>query len=122
MSYIKIEIGGKDRGLKFNQGALIMFQEKVDKNNYAATTGYALIYAGLMANAYAKSEEVDFTFENVCDWTDELKPEVVLAVINCFKETQIYKSLLPEEIEQSSDRTKLKQKTTKKSALKSQAG
>jgi hypothetical protein len=121
MSYIKILFpDGKERGLKFNQGALIMFQEKVDAKNYAATTGYALVYAGLMANAYVKSEEVDFTFENVCDWVDELKSEIVLSVINCFKETQIYKNLLPENKDE--DKKKLKQKTTKKSALKLQAG
>lgn len=116
MSYIQIEIGGEKRGLKFNQGALIMFQSKIDKDNYAATTGYALIYAGLKANAYVKSEEFTETFETVCDWVDELPEQTVLDVINCFKETQAYKALIPAEEE---DKKKLPLKSTKRKALKS---
>lgn len=120
MSYIQIEIGGKLRGLKFNQGALIIFQGRIDKENYEATTGYALIYAGLKLNAYVKGEEfLDYTeeeingkpvkvgtpitFEKVCDWVDELNEQTVLSVINCFKETQAYKNLIPEAKEEGEE-------------------
>ena len=117
MSYIKIEIGGRERGLKFNQGALIMFQEKIEINNYAATTGYALIWAGLKANAYVKGEEFTENFETVCDWVDELPEADVLRVIDCFKETQAYKKLLPEQPEQE-DKKKLPSRNIKRSRSK----
>ncbi|HXS57508.1 MAG TPA: hypothetical protein VN726_15355 [Hanamia sp.] len=114
MSYIKIDIGGKERGLKFNQGALVTFQGKIDPENIAATTGYALIWAGLKSNAYVKGEEFTETFETVCDWVDELKPEIVLEVIKVFQETQAFKNLLPKE----DDKKKLVTKSTKRNALK----
>lgn len=100
MSYIKINIGGSDRGLKFNQGALITFQNTVDKENVNATTPYALIWAGLKANAYVKREEMEFTFEQVCDWVDEMNDETLLEVIKCFQETQAFKDTLPVEDEE----------------------
>lgn len=113
MSYIKINLGGADRGLKYNQGALITFQNYVDKDNVAATTPYALVWAGLKANAYVKREEVDFTFEQVCDWVDALNNETLLEVIKCFQETQAFKDLLPVEEEV---KKKLPRKSMKSSA------
>src|SRR6185312_16802331 len=97
MSYIKIEIGGAERGLKFNQGALITFQGKIDPDNVAGTTGYALVWAGLKSNAYVKGEEFTEKFETVCDWVDELSQETILEVIKTFQETQAFKNLLPKE-------------------------
>jgi hypothetical protein len=114
MSYIKINIGGKERGLKFNQGALITFQSKIDPENIAATTGYALVWAGLKANAYVKGEEFTETFETVCDWVDELPEETILEVIKTFQETQAYQKLIPEE----KGKKKLVTGNTKRNALK----
>ena len=112
MSYIKINIGGKDRGLKFNQGALVTFQGKIDPDNVAGTTGYALIWAGLKANCYVKGEEFTETFETVCDWVDELPEEVIMDVVKTFQETQAYQKLIPE------GKKKSMQKSTKRNALK----
>ncbi len=124
MSYIQIEIGGKLRGLKFNQGALIIMKELNDLDAEPAFTGYALVYAGLKANAYVKKVEfVDtieveedgkkikkqnpITFEMVCDWVDELPEAVLISAMDCFKETQMYKNTLePEEVKED-DKKKL---------------
>lgn len=110
MSYIKILIGGRERGLKFNQMAVILLAQKADVENYAATAGYAMIYAGLKANCFVKGEECDFTFEEVCDWVEALSSETMLAVYEVFQSTQAYKALIekgqPEEI------TKKKLKST----------
>lgn len=114
MSYIKINIGGAERGLKFNQGALIIFQGKIDPENIEGTTGYALIWAGLKSNAYVKGEEFTEKFETVCDWVDELPEQTILEVVKTFQETQAYKSILPEE----KDKKKLAPKSTKHSRLK----
>ena len=116
MSYIKVNIGGQERGLKFNQGALVTFQNKIDPNNIAGTTGYALIWAGLNANAYVKGEEFTETFETVCDWVDELDVETITEVIKTFQETQAYQKLVPKDDE---GKKKLVHKNTKSSALKS---
>ncbi len=130
MSYIQIEIGGKLRGLKFNQMALMIFSTKTDPDEPTASSGYALIYAGLKANTYVKGEEfVDseekeidgkkvtinspITFEMVCDWYEDLKEDVILKVVQCFNGTQAFKKLIPEK-----DKKKLTQKSMKKNVLK----
>jgi len=94
MSYLQINIGGKERGLKFNQLAI----ETIAKYNDAETISgllYAMVYGGLKANAYVKREELDFTFEQVCDWVDELenKEEVSDNISRCVMETQSWKNL-----------------------------
>jgi hypothetical protein len=95
MSYLQIEIGGKKRGLKFNQLAI----ELISKHNDNATQSaflYAMIYGGLMGSTYVKQEEADYTFEEVCDWVDALenKAEVITTVTNAMTETQIWKTLV----------------------------
>ena len=100
MSYLQIEIGGKKRGLKFNQLAI----ELISQHNTSGTnTGfiYAMIYAGLKGNSYVKNEEPDYTFEQACDWVDEMdnKSDVITKVTNTMTETQIWKSLVKEGTE-----------------------
>jgi hypothetical protein len=71
MSYLRVTLGGVERGLKFNQAAVEQFSKYYD---YSTTTSavYATFYAGLVGNAIVKREEQDFTFEQVCEWVDEL--------------------------------------------------
>lgn len=95
MSYLQIEIGGKKRGLKFNQLAI----EIISKYNTGDTQSaflYAMFYGGLRGNSYVKQEEPDYTFEEVCDWVDNLnnKAELITMVTNAMTETQIWKSLV----------------------------
>ena len=119
MSYIQVEIGGRLRGLKFNQGAIMWMQDKVDFENYAATAGYATVWGGLKMNCYAKSEEltktvngteVAATFEDVCEWVDELNKDTALNISNAFKESSVFKKLLEEN-----DKKKLVEVTTEQS-------
>lgn len=95
MSYLQIEIGGKQRGLKFNQLAIELIS-KFNNGNTQSAFMYAMIYGGLMGNTYVKQEEADYTFENVCDWVDALenKAEVITLVTNTMTETQIWKTLV----------------------------
>lgn len=100
MSYIKIEIGGKERGLKFNQLALDII---LDKSSPKITTQniYAMFFGGLTANSFVKGEEVDFTLEDVSEWVDELymtkKTDTIKQVEAVLVSTQLYKSMLPKE-------------------------
>lgn len=93
---IEIEIGGESRWLRFDQGALLRFQKEVDPEEYSATAGYALIWAGLKSYAYAHKVPFVETFKTVCDWVDQLSNDVVLKVIKAFQETEAYKKMLPE--------------------------
>lgn len=100
MNYIQVNIGGKDRGLKFNQVALEVYSKHIDLQNAVNTsTIYATFYAGLVGNCYVKNEEVDFTFEDVTDWVDELyskgKKEIE-AVCKLWAETTVYREWLKE--------------------------
>lgn len=112
MSYIQLELGGKARGLKFNQMAVITMTNYLDFQNLAATYGYALIYAGLVANCYVKREEPDFTFEQVCDWVETLTPEQLTEVRTVFESTQTFKTL-QESQEPKEEMTKKKQRSSK---------
>lgn len=103
MSYVKIFFAGKDRGLKFNQGALIEYQSSVDLNNHKSTAAYAMVYAGLKANAYVKQEEltktvddieVPLTFEDICDEVDNMTDEDLLSVLTAFQSSTAYQKTI----------------------------
>lgn len=116
MSYIKITTpDGKERGLKFNQMAILIMQEKTDPSQPIATGAYALIYAGLKADCYVKQIECDFTFEQVCDWVDVLPDTEMNKIQAAFQETDTYKKGLAYK-KQLEDQAKSKSK--KKSPLK----
>ena len=119
MSYIQVEIGGRLRGLKFTQGAIMWMQDKVDFENYAATAGYATVWGGLKMNCYAKGEELTKTvsneevpanFEDVCEWVDELDKDTALKISDAFKESSVFKKLVEEN-----DKKKLVEVTTEQS-------
>jgi hypothetical protein len=90
MSYIQIEIGGKPRGWKFNKMAQLLLEEKIIPGNVISGS-YGLIYGGLRANCYVKNVEPDFTFEDVCDWTDLLDDDTLLKVKAAYEEAEVYK-------------------------------
>lgn len=99
MSYYQIkDFGGRDRGLKFNQLALEIIRTKSNPLSDIQNV-YALFYGGLRGNSFVKEEEPDYTFENICDWVDELylKPEageIIKNVSDVFTGTQMYQSII----------------------------
>ncbi len=100
MSYIQLEIGGKLRGLKFNQLAFQIYCQKAKWEIGAeASQVYAMFYGGLVGNCVAKDVEPDFTYEQVCDWVDELYLtdegiESIKKVDTLITATQAYKKFL----------------------------
>ena len=102
MSYLQLELGGKLRGLKFNQLAIEIISTYNDNKTQSAFM-YAMVYGGLMGNSYVKREEPDYTFEDVCDWVDvmENKSEMIAKVTEALTSTQVWKTLVKagEEIE-----------------------
>lgn len=97
MSYCKITIGGKERGLKFNQMAIILMHKMVDPEMYEITSVPSIVYAGLKANSYVKREEPDYTFEEVVDWCEKLSEEDINKAVAALTEAEAYKKLLPKE-------------------------
>lgn len=93
MSYVNV----KGRGLKFNQMAVIILAQKSDPENWAASAVYAMVWAGLKANAYVKGEELDLTFEEACDWADGLTEDELKSINEALAEAEAYKKLLKEE-------------------------
>lgn len=112
MSYIQLEIGGKERGLKFNQLALEVFTKHTDYETQRADL-YACIFAGLRGNSYVKREEPDYTFEQVCEWCDEANDDDLVKAYNEFTETQSFKKWYEKFKELI--RTKLEESEEKKS-------
>lgn len=113
MSYLQMELGGKLRGLKFNQLAIEILSQH---NDNTTSTGfmYAMVYGGLRGNSYVKREEPDYTFEDVCDWCDAMpnKDENIIKISSVLTETQIWKDLVKlgektvEEIKEAEDKKK----------------
>lgn len=77
MSYIQLNIGGKERGLKYNQMAILEIGQRALTSKYEPGTlqhdMYSIVcilFAGLRGNAYAKDSVEDFTFEDCTEWID----------------------------------------------------
>lgn len=87
MNYIQIEIGGKVRGWKVNQMTIEIWSKRTSFESENASSTYAAVYAGLVSNCYVKGEEPDFTFENVCDWVEDLNTPNGLKVLEMIKKT-----------------------------------
>lgn len=116
MNFIEINIGGKRRGLRFNQYAIENYFKRIDWNNYVQSSEIvAMIFAGLIGDCYAKGIDPDFEFATVCDWVDALYlsdegQKSIKDVNDVLTETQNYKFAL----EKIKDRIRLMQPTTEK--------
>lgn len=100
MSYIQIELGGKLRGLKFNQISLEVYTKNVNYEALQTSSIYATFFAGLIGNCTVKREEPNFTYEDVCNWVDELyeqgKKDVIKKVCDMWAATHVYTDWLKE--------------------------
>lgn len=103
MSYIQKQIGGRLRGLKFNTLAIREFLRTVDWERYSSTANYAMVWAGLYGNAYAKREEVDFTMEDVIDWLDAMTQQDMDEISAVMAEVHAFKALLPKAEEPAAE-------------------
>ena len=108
MSYLQIDLGGKMRGLKFNQLAIEIISTYNDLESNTSFL-YAMIYGGLRGNTYVKREEADYTFEQVCDWVDamENKEEIVAKVTATLTETNIWQTLVKQGQKLEDDKKKV---------------
>lgn len=115
MSYILLkDFIGKDRGLKFDQGAHVEIALKIGDSKNAAFGGYAVIWGGLVACCFRKSEEVDFTFEQVCDAADKLTVDQIKQITECYVSTLNFQK----DVDVKKKKPQSAPKSTKRNVLK----
>jgi hypothetical protein len=91
--YIQLELGGKKRGIKFGNYALMEYSkingtgvvEFNEENPIKLCSD--LIYCGLKNNSYIKKEIMDYTMDDVLVWVDDMPMSQVTDVINLFEES-----------------------------------
>lgn len=103
MNYIQIELGGEKRGWKVNQMTIELWSKMINEDAFNSSSNYSAVYAGLIANCEAKRIDPDFTYEQVCDWVDELNLtpaglETLDKIKEAFEASQYYIRLI-EKIE-----------------------
>ena len=116
MSYILLkDFIGKDRGLKFCQGAHVEIVLKIGDSKNEAFAGYAIIWGGLLSCCYRKSEEPDFTFEQVCDAVDKLSVSQIHEIAKCYSSTL---PIIPDTEKKNKPVNKQQRKNIKSNASK----
>ncbi len=96
--HIKIELGGKERGLQFGMGALKIYCKAmgtdVDGLDLIFKPGPRrleaisnLVYAAMCNYCNIKEEDIDFNMAQMELWLDEAPQEIATKVIDAFFET-----------------------------------
>jgi hypothetical protein len=89
--YIQLELGGKKRGVKFGNYALMEYSklnntgvvEFNDQNPIKLCAD--LVYCGLKNNCFIKKEIEDFTYDDVVIWVDDMPVEQITEVTKVFE-------------------------------------
>lgn len=95
---LTLQIGGKERGIKFTMLSLEKFEEKIPltKKPENAKLIYATFWAGLIGYTSAKDEEEDYTYEDVQEWVDTLylngRQEDIEIVCSAWAEADMFKN------------------------------
>ncbi|MBA3675408.1 MAG: hypothetical protein H0W75_10735, partial [Chitinophagaceae bacterium] len=96
--YYELELGGKKRGLKFNQISLEVFTKNINAEALESSAVYATFFAGLIGNCVAKREDQDFSYADVMEWVDKLyeegKTDEIKKVCDLWAETHTWKDWL----------------------------
>lgn len=91
--YIQLELGGKKRGVKFGNYALMEYSkingtgvvEFNEQNPIKLCTD--LVYCGLKNNCFIKKETEDFTYEDVSVWVDDMPFNQIVEITKVFEES-----------------------------------
>ena len=110
MSYIQVEIGGRQRGIKFSQGTNVLLQDRLGEQDESVRKAFAvafIVWAGLKTNCVIKGErftktvdgvEVGADFEDVCEWVEKLDEVTSMNIVNLYTEVNPPKADQPEAI------------------------
>lgn len=91
--YIQLELGGKKRGVKFGNYALMEYSTlngtgvaEFDEKNPVKLCA-DLVYCGLKNNCFIKKEIQDFTQDDVLAWVDDMPMSQISEIIQVFEES-----------------------------------
>jgi hypothetical protein len=95
-NYMRLNIGGEDRGLKFNLGTLKNIQELTNNDPFNFFISgpidkqieqiSVLLYASLLANCRSQKKEPDFTQEDCMLWAEDMDLKDAEAMMHAFGE------------------------------------
>jgi len=95
MNKIKIEIGGKERTLKFNMLFLEEFEKKRKDSQGEVSNTACMIYAAIKANCELTDVQMDCTFEDCYDWSEEMLLNNDLSkvekILEAYQQSTVYK-------------------------------
>src|SRR5690348_3805021 len=94
-NYITLNLGGIDRGLKFNNRTINIIGDLTgaDPLQFAAggqgwkdivkyTT--SILYAALLSNCASKKVDADFNADDIAEWMNELEPSQVYFLVDTY--------------------------------------
>jgi hypothetical protein len=94
-NYLRLELGGRERGLNFNMGCLKNIQEISNRDPFSLSVEgdvqhqmrelSIIVYSALLSNCKSKKEEPDFIEADVVNWVEELDFDEALNVLNAFR-------------------------------------
>lgn len=111
-----MELGGKERGLKFNTVGLREAWREMPADGEELKYRAAIIWGGLKGNDYAKKQEADYTWEDVTEWVDDLffkkDNDTLKKIVDAMQESQAYLSLLPKNDKEEDEKKSQEQTET----------
>lgn len=88
--YINVSLGGKKRGVKFGNRALldVMSKHQVSQGiKFSFDLIADLVFFGMVNNCMITKQNVDFTPEEVAEWVDDMPMEELLEIFNVFQKS-----------------------------------
>lgn len=96
MNKLIIELGGKERTLKFNMLFLEEFEKKRKESQSEVSNTACMIYAAIKANSELTDTPMDCNFEDCYDWSEEmlLNNDVykVEKILQAYQDSTVYKA------------------------------
>lgn len=96
MNKLVIELGGKERTLKFNMLFLEEFEKKRKEKQSEVSNTACMIYAAIKANSELTDTPMDCSFEDCYDWAEEmlLNNDVskVEKILEAYQQSTVYKA------------------------------
>lgn len=94
-NYLRLKIGEKEVGLKFNIGTLKAvgeitgrdpFSVRCDTGNFSevAAFGKTIFHAAIISNYRSRKVDIDFTPADIDEWFEELTAKDVTTIVNMY--------------------------------------
>lgn len=95
-NYVRLQIGDKERGLKFNLGTLKNIKDLTNGDPFTFFVAgeiedqikqvATLLYASLLSNCKSKKEDPDFNYDDCMRWAEDLDLTDAVGLVNAFRD------------------------------------